>query len=123
MLVEKIGYVGEIVSISGRTTAVVRLHSSRYAHAQQLMCMRWSTVMRQLLSKLMPHPPTENIRNTKTGCIHYKENTPRNLNILCYDNIVIPLLPLLSQWVEGTVGTTIVVITPTDGLRQTLVGI
>jgi len=32
MLVEKIGYVGEIVSeivsISGRTTAVVRLHNS-----------------------------------------------------------------------------------------------
>ena len=44
-LLEEIGYVVETVSIFGRTTAVVRLHSSRYAHAQQVMCMRWPTVM------------------------------------------------------------------------------
>ena len=56
MLLEEIEYVVETVSISGRTTAVVRLYNSRYAHAQQLMCMRWSTVMRQLFSKLMAHP-------------------------------------------------------------------
>ena len=79
MLVEKIGYVVEIVSISGRTTAVVRLHSSRYAHAQQLMCMRWSTVMRQLLSKLMIHPPTENIRNRKRGAFSIKRTHPATL--------------------------------------------
>ena len=49
MLLEEIGYVVEAVCIFGRTTAVVRLHSSRYAHAQQVMCMRWSTVMRQTI--------------------------------------------------------------------------
>ena len=48
MLPEKIVNVFEIVSISGRTTAVVRLHSSWYAHAHHLLCMRWPTVMRQL---------------------------------------------------------------------------
>ena len=48
MLLENIGFVVKIVSISGRTTGVVRLHSSCYAHAQQVMCMRWSAVMRQL---------------------------------------------------------------------------
>ena len=56
MLLEKIVYVFEIVSIFGRTTAVVRLHNSWYAHAQQVMCMRRSTVMRQLLSGLITHP-------------------------------------------------------------------
>ena len=45
LLLKEIGYVVETVSIFGRTTAVVRLHSSRYAHAQQVMCMRWPTVM------------------------------------------------------------------------------
>ena len=68
-------------------------------------------------------PSHRKYQRQKTECILYQENTPRNLNILCYDNIVISLLPLLSQWVEGTIGTTIVVITPTDGLRQTLVGV
>jgi len=48
MLLEEIGYVVEAVCIFGRTTAVVRLHNSWYAYAQQVMCMRWSTVMRQL---------------------------------------------------------------------------
>ena len=56
LLLEEIGYVVETVSIFDRTTAVVRLHNSWYAHAQQLLCMRWSTVMRQLLSRLMTHP-------------------------------------------------------------------
>ena len=55
-LLEEIGYVVEVVSISGRTTAVVRLHNSWYTHTQQLLCMRWSTVMRQLLSRLLTHP-------------------------------------------------------------------
>ena len=58
MLLEELGYVVETVSIFGRTTAVVRLHISCYAHAQQVMCMRWSTVMRQLLFRLMTHPHT-----------------------------------------------------------------
>ena len=57
MLLEEIGYVVEAVCIFCRTTAVVRLHNSWYAHAQQVMCMRWSTVMRQLLFRLMTHPP------------------------------------------------------------------
>ena len=47
MLLEEIGYVVEAVCIFGRTTAVVRLHNSWYAHAQQVMCMRWSTVVHQ----------------------------------------------------------------------------
>jgi len=41
MLLGEIGYVVETVSIFGRTTAVVRLHNSWYAHAQQLLCMRY----------------------------------------------------------------------------------
>ena len=57
MLLKELGYVVEAVCIFGRTTAVVRLHNSWYAHAQQVMCMRWSTVMRQLLFRLMTHPP------------------------------------------------------------------
>jgi len=57
MLLKELGYVVEAVCIFGRTTAVVRLHNSWYAHAQQVMCMRWSTVMRQLLFRLMIHPP------------------------------------------------------------------
>ena len=56
-LLEEIGYVVETVSIFGRTTAVVRLHNSWYAHAQHLLCKRWSTVMHQLLSRLMTPPP------------------------------------------------------------------
>lgn len=83
--------------------------------AQQLLCANYYPDLGT--------PSYRKYQRQKTGCILYQENTPRNLNILCYDNIVIPLLPLLSQWVEGTVGTTIVVITPTDGLRQSLVGI
>ena len=47
MLLEEIGYVVEAVCIFGRTTAVVRLHNSWYAHAQQVMCMRSSTVVHQ----------------------------------------------------------------------------
>ena len=48
MLLEKIVYVFEIYSFSGRTTAVVRLHISCCALVHQVMCMRWSTVMHQL---------------------------------------------------------------------------
>jgi len=76
MLVEKIGYIVETVSISGRTTAVVRLHNSWYAHAQQVMCMRWSTVMRQQLSRLMPYPPTENIGNRNLIIRYLKYPSP-----------------------------------------------
>ena len=57
LLLEELEYVVGRASIFGRTTAVVRLHNSWYAHAQQVMCMRWSTVMRQLLFRLMTHPP------------------------------------------------------------------
>ena len=48
MLLENIGFVVKIVSISGRTAGVGRLHSSGEAQAQQVMCMRWAAVMRQL---------------------------------------------------------------------------
>ena len=108
MLVEKIGYVGEIVSISGRTTGDVHAVVSCYAPT---------------IIQTYDTPSYRKYQRLKTGCIPYKENTPRNLNILCYDNIVIFLLTLLSQWVECTISTTIVVITPTDGLPQILVGI
>ena len=56
MLLKNIVYVVEKVSIFGRTTAVVRLHSSWYAHAQQVMCMRWSTVMRQTIIQTYDTP-------------------------------------------------------------------
>ena len=45
ILLETIVYVFEIFSISGRTTAVVRLHNSCYALAHQVMCMRCSAVV------------------------------------------------------------------------------
>ena len=54
MLVEKIGYIVETVSISGRTTAV----------------------MRQQLSRLMPHPPTENIGNRNLIIRYLKYPSP-----------------------------------------------
>ena len=56
MLLEEIGYVVEAVSIFGRTTAVVRLYNSWYAHAQQVMCMRCSTVMRQTIIQTYDAP-------------------------------------------------------------------
>ncbi len=103
MLLEKIGYIGEIVSISGRTTGDV-------ACGGQLLCANYYPDL--------DTPSYRKYQRQKTGCILHKENTPRNLNLLCYDNIVIPLLTLLSQRVESTIGTTIVRVLPTDGLRD-----
>ena len=47
-LSENIVYVSGTVSIVPRTTAVVRSHNSRYAHVQQLMCMRSTAAVHPL---------------------------------------------------------------------------
>ena len=59
MLLKELGYVVETASIFGRTTVVVRLHNSWYAYAQQVMCMRWSTVMRQTIIQTYGAPSLE----------------------------------------------------------------
>ena len=59
-LLEEIGYVVETISISGRTTAVVRLHNSCCACGDQLLCTNYYPVYYFLITFLETFLPLAN---------------------------------------------------------------
>ena len=73
------------------------LRQSVSSAAQQLLCMRWSTVMRQLLFRLMTHPPSLYKSLSISKVIH---------NIVVFYSYLLKLTEWLMLAISGIESTT-----------------